>query len=198
MVSVLRRCSRCQLEKAASDYPPKGARCRECHLLVKREAWHQNRDAELARGRTYKEARREELAAKQRAYYRATLSERKDYERRRAPVRREERATYLREYGIANRAALAEYQRRYLQENLPRFLERNAERRARLREVTVERVSRAAVFERDGGVCGICGNPVDPTNWHLDHIVPLAKGGTHEEANVQVAHPRCNLSKGAR
>jgi 5-methylcytosine-specific restriction endonuclease McrA len=39
---------------------------------------------------------------------------------------------------------------------------------------------------------------VDPANWHLDHVVPLSRGGEHSYANVQVAHPFCNLSKGPR
>lgn len=32
----------------------------------------------------------------------------------------------------------------------------------------------------------------------IDHIVPLSQGGTHELANVQLAHYRCNLSKNNR
>lgn len=31
-----------------------------------------------------------------------------------------------------------------------------------------------------------------------DHIVPLAEGGEHSYANVQVAHVFCNRSKGGR
>jgi 5-methylcytosine-specific restriction endonuclease McrA len=29
----------------------------------------------------------------------------------------------------------------------------------------------------------------------LDHVVPLAKGGTHEPANTQIAHAVCNSRK---
>jgi 5-methylcytosine-specific restriction endonuclease McrA len=32
----------------------------------------------------------------------------------------------------------------------------------------------------------------------MDHIVPFAAGGTHEPANVQLAHRVCNSRKGAR
>jgi 5-methylcytosine-specific restriction endonuclease McrA len=71
-------------------------------------------------------------------------------------------------------------------------------RRARKLEVLVERVDRAVVFERDGGVCGICHEAADPARWHLDHVVPLALGGAHAYDNVQVTHPACNLRKGGR
>lgn len=32
----------------------------------------------------------------------------------------------------------------------------------------------------------------------VDHIVPLARGGSHSADNVQSAHLLCNLRKGAR
>lgn len=75
---------------------------------------------------------------------------------------------------------------------------RRAIRRARLRGATTERVDRRVVLERDGGVCHICTLSVDPTSWHLDHVIPLSRGGEHSYANVATSHPYCNESKGAR
>lgn len=45
--------------------------------------------------------------------------------------------------------------------------------------------------------CGCCGEPVEATDVHFDHIIPLSRGGRHEPSNVQVSHSRCNLSKGS-
>lgn len=67
---------------------------------------------------------------------------------------------------------------------------------ARKQDVFVELIDRAIVFERDEGVCGICGEPVVGA-FHVDHIIPLSKGGSHSYDNVQLAHPTCNLRKGA-
>lgn len=44
----------------------------------------------------------------------------------------------------------------------------------------------------------ICGDQVDINAFHIDHIVPLARDGLHTLANVQPAHPVCNLRKGDR
>jgi 5-methylcytosine-specific restriction endonuclease McrA len=58
------------------------------------------------------------------------------------------------------------------------------------------------VVERDLGVCQICGDPMGTEVWphplspSLDHVVPLAAGGSHTLANVQLAHLGCNLQKG--
>ena len=76
---------------------------------------------------------------------------------------------------------------------------RQQTRRARKKQVFVEEINPAVVFERAGGRCGVCKEPIDKTKpWHVDHIIPLAKGGVHSYGNVQPAHARCNLQKGAK
>lgn len=57
---------------------------------------------------------------------------------------------------------------------------------------------RASVIERDGYVCGLCGDPVDPGDVHIDHVLPVSLGGDDELPNLQVTHSSCNLAKGAR
>lgn len=79
------------------------------------------------------------------------------------------------------------------------------QRSYRKRGQFVERVYRAEIYKRDDGKCQICGKKVDltkvaphPKSPTLDHIIPLAKGGTHEPKNVQLAHFICNSLKGDR
>ena len=62
----------------------------------------------------------------------------------------------------------------------------------------VEPVDPLVVLELHDGVCGICGGDVDPFDYHVDHIVPLSKGGFHNLANSQPAHPSCNMRKGSK
>jgi 5-methylcytosine-specific restriction endonuclease McrA len=83
------------------------------------------------------------------------------------------------------------------------YRERDRKRRARIAGVHVEPVSFQAIYERDRGICGICHKRVslklkwpDPGTASLDHIIPISKGGTHEPKNVQLAHLRCNQSRG--
>jgi 5-methylcytosine-specific restriction endonuclease McrA len=78
-------------------------------------------------------------------------------------------------------------------------------RRARKRGAFVAVVNRRHVYERDGWTCQLCGHPVDrnakvpePSAPSLDHVLALANGGTHEPANVQLAHFLCNALKGDR
>lgn len=79
-------------------------------------------------------------------------------------------------------------------------------RRARYRGGSkVRAVSYKTIYDRDGGTCQICGKKVSTRyKWpsllagSMDHIIPLSKGGTHEERNIQLAHLGCNLSKNNR
>lgn len=63
----------------------------------------------------------------------------------------------------------------------------------------------AEIVARDRSVCGICRERVDlalewpdPLSKSIDHIVPVSRGGAHDPSNCQLAHLRCNISKGAR
>lgn len=60
-----------------------------------------------------------------------------------------------------------------------------------------ERVSRAYIIARDRSRCHLCRKKCDPSEIHLDHLIPLSRGGTHDAANVRVACADCNLSKRA-
>ena len=75
-------------------------------------------------------------------------------------------------------------------------------RRAVKAAAFVANVYTADIYERDGYRCQLCNKPVKrdavvphPKAPVLDHIIPLAKGGTHEPANVQLAHFMCNSIK---
>lgn len=63
-------------------------------------------------------------------------------------------------------------------------------------DFTFQVIDRWKVWERDKGVCQICFESAHKRGWHLDHIIPLSRGGSHTYDNVQVTHPSCNCSKG--
>lgn len=78
-------------------------------------------------------------------------------------------------------------------------------RRAREHKAFVSNVNRRQVFEQDAYLCHICNTQTDPTQTvphpkapTIDHVVPLAKGGTHEPSNCRTACFHCNSLKGDR
>ncbi|MDR5729322.1 MAG: HNH endonuclease signature motif containing protein [Terriglobia bacterium] len=52
------------------------------------------------------------------------------------------------------------------------------------------------LFKLQRGRCACCKGPL--TNYHIDHIVALASGGTNHHTNIQLLCPPCNMRKGAK
>lgn len=51
------------------------------------------------------------------------------------------------------------------------------------------------LHDRDSGLCGICGEPVDLAKMDIDHIVQLAEGGSDDPSNLRVTHAPCNRGR---
>lgn len=174
----MKTCARCEVVKPVSEFgnssrgPDRLAiDCKQCRRA---------RDAE----RRADPAVREKNRANVKAWRdRMTESERREYIRQKnAKVPREKK-----------REQTALYMKRH-PEKAAEFTARKRAKRAAAPKV--ESVNRMKVWERDGGICGICGEVANRDAFHVDHIVPIARGGEHSYANVQVAHPACNLRKG--
>lgn len=96
----------------------------------------------------------------------------------------EQRSLYLRAYRRAN----------------PDII-RMISRRCRARQFgaegthTIEDVKRQ--YEAQDGKCYYCGAVVGDT-YHVDHIVPLSRGGTDNPDNLAISCPLCNQRKGDR
>ena len=80
-----------------------------------------------------------------------------------------------------------------------RAAKRRAEsnRRARRLAAHVEDIDPATCFARHNGHCYLCDKPIDG-EYHIDHVIPLSRGGEHSYRNCAPTHPRCNLAKQAR
>ena len=64
---------------------------------------------------------------------------------------------------------------------------------------SISKSRRFAVFKRDGNKCQLCGRSQDDgVKLHVDHRVPLAKGGSNEDENLWTLCEDCNLGKSDR
>lgn len=56
---------------------------------------------------------------------------------------------------------------------------------------------RYSILRRDGFRCVLCGASVDDgAKLHVDHIMPVSKGGKTEPSNLRTLCDRCNFGKG--
>lgn len=59
----------------------------------------------------------------------------------------------------------------------------------------VKKSLRFEIFKRDKFTCRYCGAQPPEVVLHVDHVLPVAAGGTNDEANLVTACESCNLGK---
>jgi 5-methylcytosine-specific restriction endonuclease McrA len=146
-----------------------------------------HRDAVAASACAYRLAHREETAA----YRLAHRQERSATDRAYREAHHEE----ITAYRLAHRKETAVNTRAWQLANPHKVCNNEAQRRARKTAAFVEPVDRSTVYLRDNGRCHVCHHKVKAKGWHLDHLIPLSKGGEHSYKNVAVACPACNLKR---
>ena len=127
-----------------------------------------------------------------------------------------ERAAAIKaEWANDNREKVLELNRKWRDNNKEKVKESNANwgkrnrdktrihchnRRERTRKnggmLSSDIVNKLLALQRGKCACG-CGQSLC-TKYHIDHIVPISKGGRNEDSNVQLLRDTCNLSKGGR
>ena len=54
---------------------------------------------------------------------------------------------------------------------------------------------RSQVWHRSEGKCHYCKCTLDPFKFHVDHMLPVARGGTRDQSNLVAACKPCNMAK---
>ena len=118
------------------------------------------------------------------------------------------------EWALENKEKLREYKREYYLKNKESILIRVKEYRKTEQGKIVKRNSnhKRRTLTKDGDVttqqlkelystvknCYWCNTKLNKNNTHLDHIMPLSKGGEHTISNIVISCPTCNLEKHAK
>ena len=150
-------------------YPNLRGDCRNCHREKNNARAATKREEKRLYDMAYREAHQEELAAKKARYY----CEHPDEIRAKAKAWRA--VNYIRHRASAHR-------RRAMMCG-----ERGTYKPSDVRDQ----------YERQRGRCYYCDARVG-SDYHIDHVVPLARGGSNTADNLVVACPSCNLSKHTR
>jgi 5-methylcytosine-specific restriction endonuclease McrA len=116
---------------------------------------------------------------------------------------------WAREWRRSNIEAARARNREYYKNNKDKNVAKFARRRARLKGNGISPYTLEQILEKYGAVCYLCEVVIDlnaprsarQKGWeyglHLDHVIPISKGGPDCLDNVAPTHAICNLSKGA-
>lgn len=104
---------------------------------------------------------------------------------------------YSLEYGRLWRSRNPNYSNEYRKMNLSKYRAYNAKRRAAIKEAGgfYSDMDISEMFEQQEGICHGCKGSLDILGYHVDHKIPLDKGGSNWPENLQLLCPTCNLKK---
>lgn len=129
-----------------------------------------------------------------------------------SPEQRERKRARERAYYAKNREKELESCRRYYSANRERFGAvvaaydkanpeqrrlRNQSWRRKVREGSVSPDIVPKLMAEQNSKCVYCQVDISE-EYHIDHIVPLALEGKHEDGNIQLLCPPCNMRKGKK
>jgi len=134
----------------------------------------------------------------------------KDIERHREKARKSQKKRYQEDpskfrkrskrWAEKNAERFREIRREWVKNNPEKAKELAHNRRSRMKnaEGSFSASDITRIFSSQEGRCAGCKSPIDGSNYHVDHIMPLALGGSNWPSNIQILCPPCNLSKGAK
>ena len=191
-----KRCRVCGETKSAAEFyrfGPQGrlnSYCKDC-TRERSHHWYQaNRERAAETGRKYKAAHRQEVTARQRAWVERNRDRVRANQRAFKDANKERLDKYFIEYRKRNADHIRTKAKDWYRDNTERAKDYQHRRRARVRvEETPETVAYMALIS--GDPCSYCGGSADT----IDHIVPLARGGSHVSDNLAAACRLCNQRK---
>lgn len=160
-------------------------KCCECHRLRRMRRYRSNPEHERKKKRDYDARNRDQVNARARDFTARNPQRRRDSVRRWRDANTEkDRASW----------------RSYYHQNADRERDRSRAKRKRRSKAegfcTIADLRR--ILKQQRNRCAMCRISFRIIQKHLDHIIPLSKGGTHWPRNRQFLCEPCNLKKHAK
>lgn len=181
-----------------------GKGCVAC-ASANRKLWEErNKEYALQRGRNWHKKNRSEnrdALLEQAREYRVKNGERiRELARARYKSNRDRVLSQVRDYASRNREQVRAKNKLWRENNreLVATLDRlkRDRRKGAVGSHTVDDIREIERLQRNR--CAYCKCDLRKLKRHIDHIVPISRGGTNDRANLQLLCEFCNLSKHAR
>lgn len=147
-----------------------------------------------ARARRWYEENKERAQARINERAKATRAEKAAYDKAYYQKNKEKKVAYYKTWRAANPSKPTDNVRQWRRAHP---IERRLQSQARRAKTNGVKIIKEDIHNWDTRICGVCNEYIED-KFHIDHIIPLAKGGPHSQENLQLTHPVCNMSKGAR
>lgn len=171
------------------------SKCKECTLEMNNEWKRNNPDKVAAQTKAWAEnhpERRKEIVKRFRAN---NPTKNTEYMRNWRESHREQYRTLDRTYRTKMREATRQKGKQAYENNIERYRAYSRNRYAlkwSLGTHTADDVIRQ--YEKQQGHCFWCSEPVNQL-YHVDHVIPVSRGGSNSPDNIVIACPSCNHRK---
>ena len=222
---VSKVCSKCGEEKSLGEFKKNnrskyGATgvCKVCiaeyNKEYLKEYYDDNKESILGRQKEHYEKNKEAIIERQKEYYEKNKEVIAEYKKEYAINNKEVITERWKEYREKNKEAIAEYHKEYYGENKEVIAEYKKEytKTPQGKEVYRRaRQKRRALKQQNGGSytsiqweeckqffnneCAYSGQPITLDNSHVEHIVPISKGGANYIWNLCTSLDSVNISK---
>ena len=175
------KCKQCAAEYDSSRYEQRAA-----EAVQRVNEWRKaNPEKTLAQRAKYRERYREKIAEKNRARYAANI----EAERQRSA-----------DYHARNPEKALERGRRWKEQKPEAARARDQRRKALVRGAEGSHTGEdlKSIYAMQRGKCAVCRVDFEGTKYHVDHIWPIARGGSNDKTNLQLLCQPCNQQKGAK
>jgi 5-methylcytosine-specific restriction endonuclease McrA len=191
------------------------------NIEQKKQYYQENIERYKKNDKQYYQKNKERVREYHKQYYQENVEQ---YQKQKKRYRQENKIEINeknKQYYQKNKERISEYAKQYYQENIEQIKKqskryydsekgrevyyRNAlKRRSNKNHIYFTPHKRKQILERDNWECQSCGIKVHdrssgdwntPDKAHIDHIIPISKGGNSEPNNLQTLCRTCNLSK---
>lgn len=218
---TIKKCTVCKNEKPIQDFR-KWCRsvdghagiCKPCYKVKSKIYYENNKEEICRRKREYESQNKEKRAKLSRDYYVKHKDRLIELTKARRQENKEHYKAYQEEYAIKNKEKITEYKKKYEEDNKEkRYLQKKEYRKTERFKISRRNSeNKRRQIYKDGNLstdqlehlyqtttkCYWCNEKLIKGNVHLDHYMPLSKGGTHTIDNIVLTCSSCNFKKNAK
>ena len=200
--------------------------CKECNKKYKKEHYEKNKDKIKEATKRYAKENEDKIREYRRNRYQDETTKVKErqklYREKNSDLILEKKKEYYyanrkqilikqkqynndnpmisKEWRIKNKEHIKKYRDDYKKRDYAIIAKRISEHKRRINKQSSSTITVLEIKElikKSKYICYWCGKNCKK-DFHLDHYIPLSKGGTHSLNNIVVSCPKCNLTKSSK
>lgn len=166
-------------------------------LIARKRKWDQeNKAHRIAYAKSYRSDNKQKISIHKKAFYQENAEKLKAKSKEWCNNNKDHKKAYLKQWKRENADLVKASIKAWYKANPEAKRTYDAARKASRKKIngkyTADDLKMLMLLQKRK--CAICQNDI-VGQFHVDHILPLSKGGRNDRQNIQLTHPTCNQQK---